>query len=385
MNRIYLDYAATTPADKDVLQAMIPWFSEKFGNPSSTHSLGQEAKSAVEAARYSAASCLGSDTSEIIFTSSGTESSNLAIKGISHACRDKGSHIITSAIEHPSVLETVYFLKRQGYDISVLPVDPDGVVDPDDVKKAITDKTILISVMHANNEIGTIQPVEEIGKIARGHDIFFHVDAVQTFGQIPFSVDDIGADFLSVSGHKIYGPKGTGALYVRKEAALSLMPLLHGGGQESGLRSSTHNVPGIVGLGKAAAIASENIITESDTIIKLRNKLINNILNNIEETKLNGHPVKRLPGSANISFKGIKSDVLLLSLDMKGIICSSGAACKSAVVEPSHVLKALGAAEEIAESAIRFSIGRYTTEADIDYVIGALKNSVKQLRAAKKG
>ncbi|MCU0822426.1 MAG: cysteine desulfurase [Spirochaetes bacterium] len=384
MKMIYLDYAATAPVDKEVLQAMLPWFSEKFGNPSSTHSLGQEAKSAVEAARAQVASALEADTSEIIFTSSGTESSNLAIKGTALAHGQNFGHIITTAIEHPSVLESVYLLKRQGYDISVLPVNSDGIVDPDDVKKAITGKTILISVMHANNEIGTIQPVAEIGRIAGEYNILFHVDAVQTFGQIPFAVKDISADFISISGHKVYGPKGTGALYARKKAASSLLPLLHGGGQESGLRSSTHNVPGIVGLGKASSIARDKMKTEPEKISKLRDKLIKNILNDIEAASLNGHPEKRLPGNANISFNGIKSDVLLLSLDMKGVICSSGAACKSAVVEPSHVLKALGLAAEIADSSIRISIGRDTTEADIDFAMEAIKSSLKKLRVLKR-
>jgi len=384
MKKIYLDYSASTPVDRDVIDAMLPYYRENFGNPSSTHSTGQEAKAVVENSRNIIASCLGANPFEIIFTGSGTESNNLAIKGFADANKDKGNHIIISSIEHYSVLETALFLKSHGYTITILPVDSMGLIDPDDVKKSITDKTILLSIMHANNEIGTIQPTSEISQITKKHEICFHVDAVQSFGHIPFTVDMLGIDLLSISAHKLYGPKGSGALYIRKESVPFLLPLLHGGGQESGMRSSTHNVPGIVGLSKAAEIAKKKIHLETDHILKLRDKLINKILDTIENTMLNGHPTKRLPGNANISFAGIKSDVMLLSLDMKGIACSSGSACHSSTVEPSHVLQAIRLESDMAESSIRLSIGRDTTEKEIDYIIEILKDTSHRLRRMNK-
>ncbi len=383
MNKIYLDYAATTPVDERVVEAALPYFTNVFGNPSSTHSFGQEAKNAIEKSRNIIARHIRAKQSEIIFTGSGTESINLAIKGILLNSNNKKNHIITAGIEHPAVLETCAYLSKKNYKTTILPVDSYGLVSPDEVKNAITDKTILISVMHANNEIGTIEPVETLGKIARENGVCFHIDAVQTFGHMPINVDKIGADLMSVSAHKLYGPKGTGALYISDKISNSITPQLHGGGQELGLRSSTHNTPGIVGFGKAVEIAYGNIEAETEQITKLQEKLINGILVNIERSQLNGHPEKRLSGNVNISFEGIKSDVMLLNLDMKGIACSSGSACKSTTVEPSHVLKALGLTEKSAESSIRFSIGRYTTNSDIDYVLNILFDSVKRLRAMK--
>ncbi len=384
MKKIYLDHAATTPVERDVVEAMSPYYSDNYGNPSSTHSFGQEAKGAVEKARSVIAAYLGADSSEIFFTGSGTESNNLAIKGASLYFGKEKDHIITSSIEHPSVLETVYFLEKQNYRISVLPVDKYGLVDPLDVKKVITERTLLISVMHGNNEIGTIQPVSEIGIIAREKGVLFHVDAVQTFGHIPLKAEDVPADLITVSAHKIYGPKGVGALYCRKEASGKLLPLLHGGGQESGLRSSTHNVPGIAGFGKAAEIAGGKVKTDSKHITQLRDNFIKAILEKIENAQLNGHPSRRLPGNVNISFSGIKSDVMLLNLDMKGIACSSGSACKSSTVEPSHVLKALGFNEDIESSSIRFSIGRDNSQEELDHVLDVLVDSAKRLRAMRR-
>ncbi len=384
MKKIYLDHAATTPVDRDVIEVMSLYYSENYGNPSSTHSFGQEAKGAIEKARNIIAEYLGAEPSGIFFTGSGTESNNLAIKGASLFFENEKDHIITSSIEHPSVLETVYFLEKQNYRISVLPVDKFGLVDPLDVKKAITKKTLLISVMHANNEIGTIQSVSEIGKIAGENGILFHMDAVQTFGHIPFKAKDVSADLITISAHKIYGPKGVGVLYCKKDAADKLLPLLHGGGQESGLRSSTHNVPGIAGFGKATEIAGEKIKSDSERIVRLREQFIKTILEKIENVQLNGHPSRRLPGNVNISFPGIKSDVMLLNLDMKGIACSSGSACKSSTVEPSHVLKALGLNEDLESSSIRFSIGRDTSQEELDHVLEVLVDSVRRLRAMKR-
>jgi cysteine desulfurase len=379
MRRIYLDYAATTPCDPEVIAAMQPYFFDKFGNPSSIHSFGQEAKKGVEEARETAASFLGAKPEEIIFTSGGTESDNFAVKGVAYALRKKGNHIITSEIEHHAVSEAVNFLKETGYDVTSVKVDKYGLVDPADVKKAITDKTILISVMHANNEIGTIEPIAEIGRIAREKGVAFHTDAVQTVGHIPVNVNELNADLLSLSAHKFYGPKGVGALFVRK--GVRLERFLHGGGQERGRRGSTHNTPGIVGLGKALQLCQKSMQEESQFHSRLRERLIKGLLEKIPEVYLNGHPTERLPNNVNISVKYIEGESILLSLDMLGIAASTGSACTSESLEPSSVLLAIGLPHEIAHGSLRFSFGRWTKAEDIDYLLENLPSVVSNLRA----
>ncbi len=379
MNRIYLDYAATTPTDPEVVKAMSPYFTDIFGNPSSLYAFGQEAKSVIEEARDIIASFIGTKPEEIVFTSGGTESNNFALKGIAYANKNKGEHIITSSIEHHAITEPCKFLEKQGFKVTYLKVDKYGLVDPDDVKKAITDKTILISIMHANNEIGVIQPIQEIGKIAREKGIYFHTDAVQTFGHLPISVDELNVDLLSASAHKLYGPKGVGVLYIRKGTRISTF--MHGGDQESGRRASTHNVSGIVGFGKAVELAREKMDEERNKLIPLRDKLIRGILGNIDHTRLNGHPTKRLPNNVNVSVEYIEGESMILNLDMQGIACSTGSACTSSSLEPSHVLLAIGLSHEIAHGSLRFTLGRYTKEEDIDYVLKTLPAVVERLRA----
>ena len=378
MKKIYMDYGATTPAHEAVVAAMLPFFSKNFGNPSSLHAFGQEAKYAIEAARQKIALSIGADPEEVVFTSGGSESDNFAVKGIAYANQKKGNHIITSAIEHHAVLDTCRFLEKHGFKVTRLPVDGDGFVDPEDVKQAITDETILISVMHGNNEIGTIQPVAEIGSVAREHGITFHTDAVQTLGHLPVNVDELNVDLLSVSGHKIYGPKGVGILYVRK--GTSIQPLLHGGDQEKGRRASTHNVTGIVGLGKSVELAAKYSGSEANRLTALRDRMIHRILDNIEYCRLNGHPNQRLPNNVNISFKYVEGESLLLSLDMAGIACSTGSACMSLSLEPSHVIMAIGIPQETARGTLRFTLGRHTSEKEVDYVTEILPGIVKKLR-----
>lgn len=379
MKSIYLDHAATTPVDPSVVEAMLPYFTEIFGNPSSLHTFGQEAKKAVEGARDSIASLINAKPEEIVFTSGGTESDNFALKGVAYARKDKGNHIITSAIEHHAVLETCHYLEKQGFTITYLRVDKDGAVDPDEVRKAATDKTILISIMHANNEVGTIQPIAEIGKIARGKGITFHTDAVQTFGHIPVDVHELNVDLLSASGHKLYGPKGVGILYIRKGTKIT--PFMHGGEQEKRRRASTHNVPGIVGMGKAVELAGASMVEEAQKTSKLRDKFIKGVLENIDETQLNGHPSRRLPNNVNVCINYIEGEAIILNLDMEGIACSSGSACSSASMAPSHVLAALGVPPELAHSSLRFTLGRSTSEGDIDTVLNALSRIVGKLRS----
>ncbi len=379
MKRIYLDYAATTPTDPEVVKAMLPYFSNIFGNPSSLHSFGLEAKSAIDAVRATVASFLGANPEEIVFTSGGTESNNFVLKGIAYANKEKGNHIITSNIEHHAILEPCEFLETQGFTVTYVNVDEFGLVDPEDVKEAITDKTILISIMHANNEIGTIQPIAEIGKIAQEHGIYFHTDAVQTFGHLPITVDEVGVDLLTLSAHKLYGPKGVGALYIREGA--KILPFMHGGGQERGRRASTHNVAGIVGLGKAVELARETMAKEAQKLTVLRDKLIRGILEGIGHTRLNGHPVKRLPNNVNVSVEYVEGEALLLNLDMEGIACSTGSACSALSLEPSHVLLAVGLPHEVARCSLRFTLGRYTEEEDVEYVLEVLPKVVKKLRA----
>jgi len=379
MKKIYLDYAATAPCDPEVIKAMEPYFFDKFGNASSIHTYGQEAKAAVEDARERLASFLGAKAEEIVFTSGGTESDNFAIEGVAYALQKKGNHIITTAIEHHAIGEPCKFLEKQGFKVSYIGVDKNGLVSVEDIKKAITDKTILISVIHANNEIGTIQPIAEIGKIAKGKGIYFHTDAVQTVGHIPVNVDELNVNLLSLSAHKFYGPKGVGALYIRR--GTRLMRFLHGGDQEKGRRASTHNTPGIVGLGKAIELCREKMDKEVEFQIALRNRLIKEIPSKISEVYLNGHPTKRLPNNVNFSIKYIEGESILLSLDMLGIAASTGSACTSSSLEPSHVLLALGLSHEIAHGSLRISLGRWTKEEDINYLLEHLPKIVEKLRA----
>ena len=377
--RIYLDYAATTPADTEVVKAMSPYFTDRFGNPSSIHSFGQEGKAAIEEARGKIASLLGARQEEIIFTSGGTESNNFTIKGVVYANSSKGNHIITSHIEHPCIIESCKFLEKNGFKVTYLPVDKDGLINPEDVKKAITPETILISIMHANNEIGTIEPIAEIGRIAQEQDIYFHTDAVQTFGHIPVNVDEFNVDLLSVSAHKLYGPKGVGALYVRKGTKMA--SFMHGGEQERRRRASTENVPGIVGFGKAAEIAKNSMNEEAKKLTILRDKLIRGIFEKIADIRLNGHPIRRLPNNVNVSIEFIEGESMLLNLDMEGIAASTGSACSSSSLEASHVLLALGLLPELAHGSLRFTLGRYTEEEDVDCVLEVLPKIADKLRS----
>ncbi len=371
-----MDHSATTAVDSAVVEAMLPYFSEKFGNPSSLYAIGRQARRAIEDSRQKIADLLGARKEEIIFTGSGTESDNLAIKGIAYKNRKKGDHIITSSIEHHAVLRTCKFLETQGFNVTYLPVSKEGMVSPADAEKAITSKTILISIMHANNEIGTIQPIEEIGKIAKEKNIPFHTDAVQTAGKLPLNVDSLGVDLLSISAHKIYGPKGVGALYIRKGTFLE--PQLHGGGHERNIRSSTENVPGIIGFARAAELARERLPHEQE-IAGLRNSLIKGVLE-IKDSYLNGHPTKRLPNNANFRFSFIEGESLLLNLDMKGIAASTGSACSSTSLEPSHVLLAIGLKPEDAHGSLRLTLGLGNTQEDVDQVVSVLPDVVNKLR-----
>jgi cysteine desulfurase len=379
MRRIYLDHAATTPTHPEVVKAVLPYFTEAFGNPSSIYSYGQEAKGAVEEARTKVAELIGARSEEIVFTSGGTEADNSALKGIAFANEHKGNHIITTSIEHPAVLEVCKFLEKRGLKITYLAVDKYGLVNPDDVKKAITNKTIIISVMHANNEVGTIEPVEEIGKIAREAGICFHSDAVQTVGHIPVNVNKLKVDLLSISGHKFYGPKGVGALYVRKGA--KLVSLMHGGEQERRRRPGTENVPAIVGLGKAVELAGQEMDKEAERLAYLRDKLIKGLREKIDHIRLNGHPKRRLPNNVNVSIDFVEGESMLLNLDLEGICASTGSACSSASLEPSHVLLALGLSPEQAHGSLRFTLGRENSEADVERVLEVLPGIVAKLRA----
>ena len=378
MNQIYMDYAATTPTDKRVVAAMLPYFEEVFGNPSSLHAFGQEAGAAVEGARARIASFLGATPPEIIFTSGGTESDNFAIKGVAYANRKRGDHIITSSIEHRAVLETCRFLEVEGFRVTYLPVNGEGLVDPAAVAGAITDRTVLVSIMHANNEIGTIQPIAEIGKLVREREIYFHTDAVQTFGHLPLKPAELNVDLLSASAHKLYGPKGAGMLYIRK--GTRVVPFMNGGEQEGGRRASTLNVPGIVGFGKAVELAGGELAEETARLTALRDRFIRGLADRVEGIRLNGHPVLRLPNSVSISVPHVEGEGMLLSLDMMGIACSTGSACSSAGVEASHVLAAIGQPPELAHGSLRFSLGRSTKESDIDAVLETLPPIVARLR-----
>ncbi|OIP90410.1 MAG: cysteine desulfurase NifS [Syntrophaceae bacterium CG2_30_49_12] len=379
MKRIYLDHAATTPVDYRVVEAMLPCFHEVFGNPSSVHAIGQEARRIVEGVRSKIASFLAAKIEEIIFTSGGTESDNTAIKGVAQAMKDRGNHIITSSIEHHAVLETCKYLEKHGFHVTYLKNDKAGLVDPDEVRRAITGKTILISIMHANNEIGTIEPIAEIGKIARQRGIFFHTDAVQTFGHLPIDVNELHVDLLSASAHKLCGPKGVGILYVRE--GTKMVPFMHGGEQEGGRRASTHNVPGIVGLGKAVELAKETMGEEAEKLTSLRDKMIRGILEGIDDSVLNGHPVKRLPNNINVSLGYIEGEAIIMYLDREGIACATGSACTSASMEPSHVLAAIGLTHDFAHGSLRLTMGRATSEEDIVYVLKVLPVIADKLRS----
>lgn len=377
--KIYLDYAATTPADKRVVKAMSPYFAEKFGNTMSLHSFGQEAKIALENSRQTLASMINAKPNEIIFTSSATESNNLALKGIAMNM-PKGyhkAHIIISSIEHPCIVESAKFLSR-GFEVTKIPVDKYGRVNPEDVRKAIRPETILVSIIHASNEIGAIEPIAEIGRICRERKVYFHTDASQSFGKIPIDVKKMNIDLLTASSHKIYGPKGAGLLYVRE--GIKLVPLLHGGGQENGLRSSTINLAAIVGFAKATEIYKKEMQSERKRLLKLKNKLIKNVLK-IKGSYLNGHPKNSLPNIANFRFDFVEGESLVMSLDMEGIACSTGSACSSSTLEPSHVLLATGLKHEQAHGSLRVSLGRFTTEKEINKLIKVLPQIVKRIRA----
>jgi len=374
-----MDHGAGMPIDSRVFEAMRPYFFENYGNPSSSHSFGNSTKEALAASREKVAQLVAAEKpQEIIFTSGGTESNNLAIKGVAFRNREKGNHIITTAIEHMSVMNICKYLQKQGFEVTYVPVDKQGVVDLEKLKDAINDKTILISVMYANGEIGTIQPIREIGKVARENNVIFHVDAVAAAGKVPLNVAEENIDLLSLSSNDMYGPKGVGALYIKR--GIKIQPIIQGGGQERGLRSGTENIPGIVGMGKAAEIAKMEMESESKRLTRLRDKLIKGVLDKIEYSFLNGHPVERLPDNANLRFSYIEGESLILGLDMLGIQVSSGSACTSKTLEASHVLLAIGLAHEEAHGSLVFTMGRQNSEEDVDYVLEVLPDVVKRLR-----
>ena len=375
---IYMDNSATTPVKKEVLDEMIPYFTQKYGNPSSIYSLGSDSKVAVEKAREQVAKALGADKKEIFFTAGGSESDNWAIKGYALKNKNKGNHIITSNVEHHAVLHTCEYLEKNGFEVTYLNVDEFGMIKLEELEAAITDKTILISIMFANNEIGTIQPIKEIGEIAKNRNIFFHTDAVQAIGNIKIDVKEMNIDSLSLSAHKFYGPKGVGVLYVKQ--GIKMESLIAGGGQERSRRAGTENVPGIVGLGKAIELSYEDLDAKNEKVIVLRERLIKKIEENIKFVRLNGHRTNRLPGNVNFCFQYIEGESLLLSLDMEGIAGSSGSACTSGTLDPSHVLLAIGLPHEIAHGSLRLSLGNFNTEEEVDYVVEKLVEIVDRLR-----
>lgn len=378
MRSVYMDHAATTPVHPEVIAAMLTYFHPNFGNASSVHGFGRKARIAVDQVRETVAKAIGADPKEIYFTSGGTESDNIAIQGVARALGDRGKHIITSGIEHHAVLDTCEYLQTQGFEVTYLPVDQYGMVDPADVERAIRPDTILISIMHANNEMGTVQPIAKIGAIAKAKGVLLHTDAVQTMGSLPINVDQLNVDMLSFSAHKIYGPKGIGVLYVRRGTRVK--PVQFGGGQERKLRTGTENVPGIVGLGKAVELAMQEMDARTEHLNKLREKLVAG-LTAIPDVTLNGHPTERLPGNVNISVKYVEGESLILSLDMKGIAVSSGSACTSGSLEPSHVLLCMGLDHMQAHGSLRLTLGRDNTEADVDYVLGVFPEIVERLRS----
>jgi len=375
---IYLDHASTTPADPAVVTAMLPWHTEQYGNPSTVYSLGLTAAQAVQEARESIAQAIGAEPEEIYFTSGGTESDDWAILGAADAHSKKGHHLITSTIEHHAVLESVAYLEKRGYEITRVPVDGGGLVDPADIRRVIRPDTILVSIMHANNEVGTIQPIAEIGKIAREAGILFHTDAVQTAGKLPLNVNGLGVDMLSMSAHKFYGPKGIGLMYLRKRNRIS--PLFHGGGQEKGRRAGTHNVPGIVGIAKALELATVQMADDAARETALRDRLWAGLQANIEAIYLNGDPARRLANNLSVRLDGIEGESMILMLDMEGICVSSGSACTTGSLEPSHVLLALGIPVEEAHGSLRMTLGRSTTTEDIDHFVAVFPPIVARLR-----
>ena len=378
-NRIYLDHAATTTVSKAVLDAMLPFFTECPGNASAVYATGREARKAVEEARKQVAAAIGAEPREILFTGGGSESDNQAVKGTAFALREKGKHIITTAVEHPAVLNTCKWLEKQGFEVTYLTPDAYGFISPESVKDAIRKDTILVSIMTANNEIGTLEPVGEIGRICRGKGVLFHTDAVQAVGMIPCRIQDLNADMVSMSAHKFHGPKGVGALYIRKGTRMDA--LIHGGSQEKGLRAGTENVPGIVGMGKAIGIAADEMPGTAERVCRLRNMLIHMILDRICDVKLNGHPEKRLPNNCHLSFAGIDSEALLLRMDLEGIAVSGGSACTSGSVEPSHVLQAIGLSDEYRKGSIRLTLGRETTEQEMIETAETITRIVTDLRS----
>ncbi|MDD2732241.1 MAG: cysteine desulfurase family protein [Candidatus Pacebacteria bacterium] len=377
MKKIYLDYAATTPLDKRVLKAMTPFLTEKYGNTMSLHSFGQEAKIALEKSREAIAGLIGAKSNEIIFTGSATESNNLALKGVAFRNKDRGRNIIISSIEHPCIIEAADWLKKQGFRITKLKVDKFGLVNPSDVLKAIEKDTILVSIIHASNEIGTIEPVKEIGEICRKKGVYFHSDASQSFGKIPINVEEMKIDLLTASSHKIYGPKGAACLFVKEGVIIE--PLLHGGGQETGLRSSTVNAAAVVGFAKAVELSKKDMKKEYERISRLKDKVVKEVLK-IEEAHLSGHPVKRLPNITSFWFSFIEGESLVIQLDLEKIAASTGSACSSVKLEPSPVLLAIGLKPHQAHGSLRISFGRYTKDSDIDYLIKVLPEVVKKLR-----
>ncbi len=379
MRQVYLDYSATTPVKEEVLQAMIPYFTEKFGNPSSLYSMGLASKEAVDQARNQVAALIGADAKEIYFTGCGSEADNWAVLGTADKLKEKGNHIITTRIEHHAMLHSCEFLNKNGYEVTYLDVEPDGTVKPETLEAAITDKTILISIMMVNNEVGTIEPIKELAAVAKKHGILFHTDAVQALANVPIDVKELGVDMLSISAHKIYGPKGVGALYIRK--GLRISNYMHGGAQEMGRRAGTENLAGIVGFGKAAELAKAQMETHIAHCSELRDYLIDRVTKEISDTYVNGTMEHRHPGNANITFKYIEGESILLMLDFKGISVSTGSACSSKSLEPSHVLTALGVPVEMVHGTVRFTVGDFTTKEDIDYTVESLKEIVEKLRA----
>ncbi len=376
--RVYLDYSATTPTKKEVVDVMMPYFTEIYGNPSSIYSYGREAKKALDESRQKIAKAIGADSKEIFFTGGGSEGDNWAIKGIANANKTKGNHIITSKIEHHAVLHACEYLEKNGFEVTYLDVDEYGVINLDQLKSSITDKTILITIMYVNNEIGTIQPIKEIVKIAKENGVYFHTDAVQALGNMDIDVKKLGVDLMNFSAHKIYGPKGIGAMYIRK--GVKIDPLIHGGAQERRRRAGTENVASIVGFAKAVEMATEDLDSHVQHLTNLKDKLIVGIQDNIDYVRLNGHPINRHPGNVNFCFEFIEGESLLLSLDMVGISGSSGSACTSGSLDPSHVLMSIGLTHEIAHGSLRLTIGDFTKEEDIDYVIDHLPKIVDRLR-----
>ena len=379
MNRIYMDNAATTRVTQPVLEAMMSCLTTVYGNPSSVHAFGRDARRLLDEARAKVAAALNAKPNEIYFTGCGTESDNWAVRGSAYALKAKGNHIITSAIEHHAILHTCQQLEREGFKVTYLPVDEYGQVSAADVEKAITPETTLISIMTANNEIGTIQPIAEIGAIARAHGVRFHTDAVQAVGAIPVDVKAMNVDLLSLSGHKLHAPKGVGALYIR--SGVRLERLMNGGAQERTQRPGTENMPSIVGLGRAIELATAHLDEKAAYVSALRDRLINGILETIPDTRLNGHPTNRLPGNCNVSIRYIEGESMLLNLDIKGIAASSGSACTSGSLDPSHVLLAIGLTHEVAHGSLRFSLNEDNTEEEVDYVIKSLDEVVRRLRA----